>query len=186
MVALNPQPFPPSPSSSVALNPQPFPPAPGEWVGLNPQPFPPSPYAPDAIALNPQPFPPGPTTTMSYSGGLFMHEIGRAIALGHDDSDRLCGTWENDGWVDNDCNGVVSDGGTTFRVTGKLRPAFRPAPSKLPNPSEYSLLRRGKIKIDAAFGGGPPDVDPPISPDEDDAYGPLSYGASMLCWWCPN
>jgi hypothetical protein len=73
-VALNPQPFPPAPGSSVALNPQPFPPAPGEWVGLNPQPFPPSPYAPDAVALNPQPFPPAPDAFFMSASGLKMEQ----------------------------------------------------------------------------------------------------------------
>ena len=57
-VALNPQPFPPSPNDWVALNPQPFPPSPGDCVALNPQSFPPSPS--DCVALNPQPFPASP------------------------------------------------------------------------------------------------------------------------------
>ncbi len=167
---LNPQPFPPAPGSSVALNPQPFPPAPSGIsemrgndmiVGLSPFDYS---FSQQRDALHRE------------QAGTAMHELGHTVGLGHD-SDGLSGTWESNGWVDNDCNGEISGGGGTFDPKGGVFRHFgvfghnSDAGARPHNPWEYLAppwkREPGSSKLNAILIQAAQGVHPDYPPTDD-------------------
>ena len=66
--------------------------------------------------LNPQPF------YAIVDGGLFMHELGHNVGLDHGGgmSDQLSNAWENNEWIDNNCDGELSGVGGNFDPKGAV------------------------------------------------------------------